>query len=193
MTVMQSSSLLQRRLIVLSLLLFTTYTKIADGFQMRPIEQVSGRLCRSRTIATRTTLMLSSSDAASDVVDSKALRKRRLYSFSEARKIARGHGFSTKQEFLDYECPGAYQLPKNPQDVWSSEWVGWDDWLGIPWDFETARQLAHDKLSVTTQEEYEDFFRNKNKNLSEDDSLHRMPFRPDLFYKKQWQGWDDFL
>jgi len=33
---------------------------------------------------------------------------RRLYSFEEARKIARGHGFDSKDEFIEYECAGAY-------------------------------------------------------------------------------------
>jgi len=43
---------------------------------------------------------------------------RRLYSFEEARKIARGHGFDSKDEFIEYECAGAYQLPKDADKVW---------------------------------------------------------------------------
>jgi hypothetical protein len=51
--------------------------------------------------------------------------KSKLYPFQEARKIARGHGFSSKEEFVEYSCPGAYQLPKNAEEVWSDEWKGW--------------------------------------------------------------------
>lgn len=51
--------------------------------------------------------------------------KSKLYPFQEARKIARGHGFSNKEEFIEYSCPGAYQLPKNPEEVWSDDWNGW--------------------------------------------------------------------
>ena len=51
--------------------------------------------------------------------------KAKFYPFQEARKIARGHGFSSKDEFIDYCCPGAYQLPKNPEEVWFDDWNGW--------------------------------------------------------------------
>jgi hypothetical protein len=63
-------------------------------------------------------------------------KSKRLYSFDEARKIARGHGFSSRQEFIDYDCAGAYQLPKDPDLVWKDDWRGWDDFLGVPLQFE---------------------------------------------------------
>ena len=49
-----------------------------------------------------------------------ANKSRRLYSFEEARKIARGHGFDSKEEFIEYECAGAYQLPKDADIVWKN-------------------------------------------------------------------------
>ena len=48
------------------------------------------------------------------------VKSRRLYSFEEARKIARGHGFDSKEEFIEYECAGAYQLPKDADKVWKN-------------------------------------------------------------------------
>lgn len=48
----------------------------------------------------------------------KTTKSRRLFSFEEARKIARGHGFESKEEFVDYTCPGAYQIPKDADVVW---------------------------------------------------------------------------
>ena len=48
-----------------------------------------------------------------------AKSSRRLYNFEEARKIARGHGFDSKEEFIEYECAGAYQLPKDADKVWN--------------------------------------------------------------------------
>ena len=45
-------------------------------------------------------------------------KSRRLYSFEEARKIARGHGFDLREEFIEYECAGAYQLPNDADAVW---------------------------------------------------------------------------
>lgn len=115
--------------------------------------------------------------------------KRRLYSFTEARKIARGHGFSNKQEFLDYECPGAYQLPKNPQEVWSEEWSGWDDWLGIPWPFTTAREIAR-RMKLGSEEEYLELISEKKYDNTDFD---RLPYRPNLFYKSEWFSWEDWL
>jgi hypothetical protein len=43
---------------------------------------------------------------------------RRLFSFVEARRIARGHGFDSREEFVEYSCPGAYQIPKDADVVW---------------------------------------------------------------------------
>lgn len=62
-------------------------------------------------------------------------KSRRLYTFDEARKIARGHGFDSKKEFLDYTCPGAYQIPKDADVVWKDDWRGWEDFLGLPLSF----------------------------------------------------------
>ncbi len=47
-------------------------------------------------------------------------KSKRLYSFHEARRIARGHGFDTLQEFMEYSCPGAYQIPKDANLVWNA-------------------------------------------------------------------------
>jgi hypothetical protein len=116
----------------------------------------------------------------------------KLYPWREARRIARGHGFQTKQEFIDYECAGAYQLPKNPQEVWKEDWTNWDDWLGIVWDFETGREIARRGLvNVQTKEDYMKLFHDKL--LDDDDPACRLPYRPDLKYKAEWQGWEDWL
>lgn len=64
---------------------------------------------------------------------------RRIYTFQEARKIARGHCFDSKEEFLGYSCPGSYRLPKDADKVWADEWRGWDDFLGITLSFEEVR------------------------------------------------------
>ena len=45
-------------------------------------------------------------------------RRRRLFSFAEARRMARGHGFDSREEFHEYSCPGAYQIPKDADVVW---------------------------------------------------------------------------
>lgn len=49
----------------------------------------------------------------------KLSSSKRLFTFDEARKIARGHGFDSKEEFIEYTCPGAYQIPKDADVVWA--------------------------------------------------------------------------
>mmetsp|Transcript_23631 Transcript_23631/g.43918 ORF Transcript_23631/g.43918 Transcript_23631/m.43918 type:complete len:189 (+) Transcript_23631:119-685(+) len=133
----------------------------------------------------------SSSKACDNKNNSNNKKKRGLYSFSEARKIARGHGFSTVEEFQEYDCPGAYQLPKNPHEVWAEDWKGWDDFLGICLSFEEGRKVARGLKNVETEEAYLKLF--KEKQLSDNDVASRLPYRPDLKYKDQWISWDDFL
>lgn len=128
-------------------------------------------------------------------------RKKRLYSFSEARKIARGHGFGSKEEFIEYDCAGAYQLPKNADEVWSEDWTNWENFLGVPiQEFEEAREIARTRVgpsSVTkwkasTEDEYKNLF--EGKEIDDDDIASRLPYRPDLKYKnKGWISWENFL
>ena len=117
-------------------------------------------------------------------------KKTRLYQFEEARKIARGHGFESKQEFLAYDCAGAYQLPKNADQVWSEEWTSWEDFLGVPLSFAEGRQVAR-KLNLESKEEYLKLL--ESKTIKDSDLASRLPYRPDLRYKQEWQGWDDWL
>lgn len=117
-------------------------------------------------------------------------KKKALYPFQEARKIARNYGFESREEFLEYSCPGAYQLPKNPEEVWEAEWKGWENFLGICFDFESGREIAR-KLELKTQEEYIKLF--DEKQINDDDPASRLPYRPDLKYKADWLGWDDWL
>jgi hypothetical protein len=117
-------------------------------------------------------------------------KTRVLYPFDEARKIARGHGFESKQEFLEYDCAGAYQLPKNADEVWSDHWTSWDDFLGIPLDFEQGREVAR-TLKLQSQEEYLKLI--ENKTIKDDELASRLPYRPDLKHKQDFMSWDDWL
>lgn len=118
-------------------------------------------------------------------------KSRRLYSFEEARRIARGHGFDSKEEFLDYMCPGAYQIPKDADVVWAESWQGWEDFLGISLTFSEGREVAQKLKGIETEEAYMALM--KSKTIPDGDISSRLPFRPDLKYKEQWQGWEDFL
>ena len=154
--------------------------------------------------SSRSTIMVSSSalgsskQSCSGTTSEAKPKKRALYSFVEARRIARGHGFASQQEFLDYDCAGAYQLPKNADEVWSRDWTSWDDFLGIPLEFSEAREIAREKVGpnsewkVSTEAQYLELM--KQKVFEDGDIASRLPYRPDLKYKtKGWVSWDDFL
>mmetsp|Transcript_22650 Transcript_22650/g.29339 ORF Transcript_22650/g.29339 Transcript_22650/m.29339 type:complete len:213 (+) Transcript_22650:45-683(+) len=53
------------------------------------------------------------------------------WSFEEARQYARSFGFGSKEEYLEYRCPGAYALPRDPIKEFTNEWTSWSDFLGI--------------------------------------------------------------
>jgi len=133
--------------------------------------------------------------------------------FAEARAMARAMGMSSKEEWDEYSCPGAYRLPKDADVVWAAEWCGWDDWLGVPLGFEEARQLAR-TLGVTGPDEFaalktaSERVRRADTDAwnaghalrmgGDDDGdggvdLGRLPVRPDLYYHREWAGWSDFI
>ena len=140
------------------------------------------------------------------VAASAAAKRKVLYSFTEARNMARSMGLSSREEWDEYSCPGAYQastldqsrrakhhisrlpcarqLPKDPHVVWEAEFVGWDDWLGLPRTYADAAMLVA-PLGLQGEADY-------TAHVSEhpDD---RLPARPDLFYREQWVGWEEFL
>jgi len=125
-----------------------------------------------------------------------ALKARKLYTFAEARRKARSYGFATRDEFLEYECAGTYQLPKNCHEVWSEEWTDWDDFLGVPLTYDVAREevvprLVKEEVGVESEESYIEFI--KSGEMCDDDLASRLPLRPDLYYKAEWTSWDDFL
>ena len=124
-----------------------------------------------------------------------ATKARKLYTFAEARKKARSMGFTSEEEFIDYECAGTYQLPKNCHEVWSDEFTDWDDFLGIPLKFNEAKHLVRQTLvkekGVESEASYVELI--KSGKISDDELASRLPLRPDLYYKAEWLSWDNFL
>jgi hypothetical protein len=116
---------------------------------------------------------------------------RRLFSFNEARKIARGHGFDSHEEFNEYSCPGAYQIPKDANIVWATEWTSWEDFLGVPLSFHEGRNVARALEGIDTEISYTYLIMSKG--IPDDHIASRLPLRPNLKYKSEWLGWNDFL
>mmetsp|Transcript_7699 Transcript_7699/g.11008 ORF Transcript_7699/g.11008 Transcript_7699/m.11008 type:complete len:164 (+) Transcript_7699:155-646(+) len=117
---------------------------------------------------------------------------RKVHSFTEARRITRCHGFTSREEFMEYNCAGSYQVPKNADILYVNEWKGWDDFLGLMLSFPEARHVARTQLRyIETKEDYLKFM--ENKGYKDDELTSRLPYRPDVYYKHQWTSWDDWL
>ena len=121
-----------------------------------------------------------------------------VVSLEEARRIVRS---------LDVRSIDAYHglgevgwmlgLPLDPQKAYT-EWTSWRDFLGVPvkpvavrrrptglLKFEPARALAR-TLGLHSRAPYYRYAR-------ENGLPPGVPFRPDVVYGKQFQGWHDFL
>ena len=57
--------------------------------------------------------------------------KKTVWTFEEAREYARSFGFGSKDEYVEYRCPGAYALPRNPVEAFGERWTSWEDYLGL--------------------------------------------------------------
>ena len=112
--------------------------------------------------------------------------------------MARSMGFSSKDEWDEYGCPGAYRLPRDADVVWQEEWQGWDDFLGVILPFPQAKELVS-TLELRDQAEYHEALRIHRGDALADATavdVGRLPAQPDVYYAMhgaQWEGWDDFL
>ncbi|KAJ1446658.1 hypothetical protein M885DRAFT_545619 [Pelagophyceae sp. CCMP2097] len=137
--------------------------------------------------------------------------KRPLFSFEDGRNIARAHGFSSREEYDDYSCPGPYRPPRDPEAAYPADWVSWADWLGLPLGFDEARAAVR-PLRLASAAAFADYVRvpapaNDGRAPSAARSSHgagfkqrggdvacpRLPAAPDVHYGAAWRGWADFL
>ena len=59
------------------------------------------------------------------------LSAKTVWTFEEAREYARSFGFGSKDEYVEYRCPGAYALPRDPVAAFGDRWTSWEDYLGL--------------------------------------------------------------
>jgi len=127
--------------------------------------------------------------------------------------MAQWMGFDSKEEWDTYEFEGgkgAYQLPQDPDVVYADEFIDWGDWLGLMLPFQEAREKTRD-LAFQSQAEYEEYVLEPQRHTpskerpfssllramggkrSGSKPSTRLPWKPDLYYKDDWQGWADWL
>lgn len=134
-------------------------------------------------------------------------------SFDEARNIVHQHKLTSKAQFdTKYEqlFQRPYLVPKQPHNVYN-EWMGWKDFLGYEkvtgridmTVLAEKRDEAHEQyreykyrpfmdavkyVAQLNLRDYNDWLEWRSSYKHKD-----LPWRPDLFYKTEWQGWKVFL
>lgn len=116
--------------------------------------------------------------------------------FDDARELVRAECLGSKKQYQDWhDLHKPKRLPKYPNRAYSSEWNGWNDFLGTDNKFDKNKRFyrpfaeaiawAH-KLDIWTKEEWTEFALGRT-NLPDD-----IPTRPDLIYD-DWLTWPHFL
>lgn len=117
-------------------------------------------------------------------------RYRRLLPYESARKSVMELGLRSKQEWDEYVQDGKVfhgpYLPSRPDEMYSSEWTSWDEFLGLMRPYEETRNIVQNVLHLKTMEEYRNFVKD---NVKRAEGL-RIPALPSIVYKDQ--GWIDF-
>ena len=107
------------------------------------------------------------------------------FTFEDARRLARARGHDTIEEFLEYDCPGSYRVPKNPDEIYPQQFTSWEDFLGITYTFNEARERVT-FMNIENEEDYNDRVK-RGVDV-------RLPAIPHLKYKNTgWKGWEHFL
>jgi predicted helicase len=116
--------------------------------------------------------------------------------YEEAQTLVTPLGLRRVSEFiLQYNLGNIPKaIPKAPQSFYSGKgWKSWRDFLGGGrivrqgdyWGYQEAKTYLKDK-SISTSSEYV-------KKISNDELPRQLPYRPEKFYLKDWEGWAQFL
>ncbi|MCU8040431.1 hypothetical protein L5M37_18445 [Shewanella sp. SM69] len=106
-------------------------------------------------------------------------------SYAEALQAAQTLGITSSTEYQQRYCEDP-RLPSCPPVFYSADWQSWPTFLGKQNKFYSSlaeAQLAAKALSITTQADYQQRYR--------DDQ--RLPSKPSATYSADWQSWPTFL
>jgi hypothetical protein len=116
--------------------------------------------------------------------------------FKEARKFVTKLGFKNRDNWFQY-CKSGNKpdnIPASPQLVYKKEWKGWGNFLGngrianqnkqyLP--FKKAKLIV-EKLKIKKKDNWFEYCKSGNK-------PDNIPANPPSVYKKEWEGWGDWL
>lgn len=118
------------------------------------------------------------------------------YKFEYAREIAQTLGLHSKKEWRAYisshrDDTNIKLIHPNPDIIYYKDWQGWEDWLRPQnyWPFRVARAFSQ-HLKLNSRQDWDAFW-SFGKLFGQKPST--LPIKPDLVYKKDWKGWEDWL
>ena len=120
-------------------------------------------------------------------------RYRKLNPYETCRHRVLQFGLRSKEDWDEAVESGQlgqyWYVPSYPDKMYAPEWVSWEEWLGLMRPYEETRQLAISILGCKSLDDYILFVRSNPKRA---EGL-RIPDRPDLYYKEEWKGEEDFF
>jgi hypothetical protein len=128
--------------------------------------------------------------------DCIASYNREFRGFTKAKEFVRKLGLANRKQWSKYSISGnrPKDIPSNPDKVYIKEWQGWGDWLGTGSIATHERQYMRftdakkyvAKQGIKTTKEWRKFCKSGKKPTD-------IPTGPSRVYKKEWQGWGDWL
>lgn len=115
-------------------------------------------------------------------------RYRKLLPYEYARNRVMSWGLRSKEEY-QAEIKGPY-LPRRPEEMYASDWISWEEFLGVMRPYEDAQHIVQNVLRLSSKEEYDIFVQTDKKRA---EGL-RIPAKPHIVYKnKGWKSFDHFF
>lgn len=107
-----------------------------------------------------------------------------LSEFNKAKEIIKKLNIKSNSEYYVHTRTNK-SLPRYPDRYFKEHWSNWEDFLGVheAYSSMTEASAAARELGIGLKSEY-------TSDYSRDPKL---PFRPDIRYKAEWQGWRHFL
>jgi protein tyrosine phosphatase len=119
-------------------------------------------------------------------------RYRNLIPYDQVRTKVIAMGFYSKDdwdEFISDGKNGPY-IPSHPDQMYATDWTGWDDFLGLIRDHDDASHIVQHILKLHTLEDYTRFIQDNAKRAEH----LRIPLQPHIVYRgKGWISYDHFF
>lgn len=104
-------------------------------------------------------------------------------------------GINSSRKFDAYKRKGEYlprNFPRKPDEYFKKKevWKGWPDFFSKSLEYSDMQYLKYEEASTLCRQMG---LRNSIEYRTWEDKPVNLPARPDQFYKRDWEGWQNFL